>query len=314
VSTSDTDVTICIPTRDRPAHVARLLTYYERSVFRGRVLVGDASVTDHKQYHLRACQAATIHRWPGLPVTQTMARLAAMVTTPYVVYAGDDDYHLPTGLTAAARILAHTRGDNVVACAGAARWYHDRYGSREIIGAYAQPGLDGSSGAERILRLLVGYWVPLYAVCRSWVWRAAWEACAKMTDKALGGEIGPSTLIAAEGRIAVHDGPMLLREQHAERGAWPTLAEWVDSPAFAADIRALARAVARRAGPVCAGDEVESLREGMAHYLLVHQAATHLTVDPVRGAIDRARMAHNIAAHRSETMDGPWARALEWLQ
>ncbi len=114
------NITLMVPTYERPAFIKRLIWFYSRTTI--RILIADGSkkqslseldcekMPDSIQY---------LHQ-PGVPFRKRLEWLAQNISTPYVAWLGDDEFQLPSGLLASANIL-HDQLDIATAigmCAG----------------------------------------------------------------------------------------------------------------------------------------------------------------------------------------------------
>src|SRR3989338_10914369 len=97
-------ITLCIPTKDRSAFLARVLWYYARTRFRHHILVGDSSGPGEAQRNQRA--AALLKgqldveylAYPCLSSCAVMEQMGPVITTPYCAYIADDDFLCPGGM------------------------------------------------------------------------------------------------------------------------------------------------------------------------------------------------------------------------
>jgi glycosyltransferase domain-containing protein len=105
-------LTILVPTRNRPAFLARLLRFIGTLQIRHPVVIMDSS--DPKNAELNAGNVERVRLNQGVdvrihPTTQglleKMASALALVSTPYACFWADDDFQLPEGLEACIREL-----------------------------------------------------------------------------------------------------------------------------------------------------------------------------------------------------------------
>ena len=109
-------ISILIPTLNRSEFVIRALDYYAQTGFGGTICIGDSSEREHIEKTQRAIDRLNdrldiVYRVLQKPPHMTQAgcvqRLADLVTTPYTVYAGDDDFLIPAGLDRCVDFLEH---------------------------------------------------------------------------------------------------------------------------------------------------------------------------------------------------------------
>ncbi len=309
-------VTVCIPTKDRLEHVARLLRYYAAAGFKGVLLIGDATEDAGSLRMLEPWAGdlrVTVYHWPGCPTGATIRRLADAVDTDFAVYSGDDDYLLPAGLDAAVEALDQWRYHNVVAVGGSCRWFRwaDDYSPR-IIGSYPLGEELAEEPDERVREYLSAYWPALWCVTRSRVWRDAWADLSGVIDPAMGAEVGPSSLIVQSGRIGKVEEPYLLRERHSSHAAWQDFPAWVESAAFSEGYGALRAAMQDRC-PWGGDPAEEALREGLGRWLDTYKAPSMLQRHPMRAEQLGRAMAANETIHAREAEAEGWADALRRL-
>src|SRR3989338_274211 len=94
-------MTLLVPTRNRPAFIRRLLTYYQSLRFDGVVQIADASEGEAAIRTREAAEdfasqlAVRYHALPGQRADACWRQLNALITTPYVTFMGDDDFLVP---------------------------------------------------------------------------------------------------------------------------------------------------------------------------------------------------------------------------
>ena len=88
-------LTIMIPTKDKPEYLKRALEYYEKEEFKGTILIGDSSTPPLElDYNLNIdCN----YYPPSMLVGAVWAEMVKRVNTPYIVSAGDDDFIILKG-------------------------------------------------------------------------------------------------------------------------------------------------------------------------------------------------------------------------
>ena len=112
-------MTLCVPTKNRPHFVERLLAWYVTAGWTSPILLGDASeeqIADAVERIVHAFRCATYVRMPQTNVLQTLHLLSLRITTPYAAWVSDDDYLMPAGLYDCQRFLE--QHPDIVACHG----------------------------------------------------------------------------------------------------------------------------------------------------------------------------------------------------
>ena len=103
IKTSTHMLSITIPTKNRPHYIKRKLQYYSDIGFDGVICVGDSSDLEHsKSIELFIKQIQNQLNviycyYPELGDAETTQKLLDIVSTPYAVWSGDDDFLVPNG-------------------------------------------------------------------------------------------------------------------------------------------------------------------------------------------------------------------------
>ena len=161
-------VTIVIPTHERPQYLSRALDYYARTDF--PVLVADSS----RVAHSAAIPPNTFYRhMPGVPFLEKVGGFMPLVETPCMAFCADDDFTVPRAAKACAEFLmanpdyASAQGHYVMALPSAT--------GVELEAGYPanfQVRVDSDDPAARLLQLFSPYVQNFYAVHRTATWRA----------------------------------------------------------------------------------------------------------------------------------------------
>ena len=170
------DCTIVIPTFNRPSHLRRLLRYYEGIDVRLSILVADSSPDDVKVVN-RECISAFknmdyLHYIAYNPSIHPMKKLndaVRQVSTPFVVYCGDDDFLIPSGILAAMEFMYSNLDYNV---AEGLYYSFQETSSKKILfgknSLYTSIVIDGAIAKTRLLQYAKSYGPPLfYAVYKT---------------------------------------------------------------------------------------------------------------------------------------------------
>ncbi len=121
------DITLFIPTHNRPGYLARILKYY--SGISIKILVADSSSTRFEGEGL-SDQVTYIHL-PGDSLPKKMAKTLKMVNTKFVVMCADDDFIIPEGIEACLDYLKSNKG--FIAAHGNCISYHKHFPDSESI-------------------------------------------------------------------------------------------------------------------------------------------------------------------------------------
>jgi glycosyltransferase domain-containing protein len=171
------DLTLVVPTYQREAFALRSMRYWS-----GRgptILLMDGGPQRLPANCLSGLGDNIRYVHAPISLSHRLKQAAELISTDFVSFIGDDEFHLPSSLAAS---IANLRSDkSLVACMGRAmRFRPNAHG--EIEGSPVYPNLknhriDGSTPRERACTHMRNY-VPalMYSVVRTEIWRAAHES------------------------------------------------------------------------------------------------------------------------------------------
>jgi glycosyltransferase domain-containing protein len=237
-------LTVVIPTRERPQHLARTLDYMVRCSFPFTVVVADSSDQSTQAHNsdtiarLSTSGLRLSHRLfdSKVPCLDKIALGLQAVETPYAVIGADDDAHMPRALEDAANFLAANPDYSVAHGSAALIYITTLNGTTRVRGltTYLQRAIDSSSASRRLKFHLSTYSTTWYSVHRADALRAN---IARAVDLSLEGpfiELFTSCLSLVQGKM--HKGNMLFIVREANPvgvGAasldsfqWMTLPDW----------------------------------------------------------------------------------------
>jgi glycosyltransferase domain-containing protein len=197
------DLTLVIPTANRPELFAALLSYLEAEKPDCRVLVLDSSrpqalAVDHARV-AESCLDIELAKFPDADASGEWRRGINKVTTPFCTLCMDDDLVVLEGLH---RCL-ETYGSNPAASAVVGRSFTFLArpdGDMELRGGAFGPSISDASPLERLGRLFQQYQAPSRGVFRTPVLQRIFDAMQPMT-KPLSRELLLSALTVIEGRL-----------------------------------------------------------------------------------------------------------------
>jgi glycosyltransferase domain-containing protein len=102
---------IVIPTKNRADYLIRQLRYYSYINCPFSIYIGDGSDEGQSKKIINAVRELAdkvdivYKHWPELNITQTMKKLAELVTDEFCAFSGDDDFLVPSALNKCARFL-----------------------------------------------------------------------------------------------------------------------------------------------------------------------------------------------------------------
>ena len=219
------DMTIVIPTKNRPQYVERILTYYLDLNFIGNIIIIDSSDEETAEYIKKYVNNInkvnfTYSFSEGLPTTVIRDNVN-LIKTKYVSFLGDDDYIIPTGILRSIKYLKNN--PDIVACRGEALKIRDSNLSSDSISRYWNffNRLEDSSG-DRVIKHFSDYHTPFFQVCRSEMFIKAYSSAPSMSeieagyDRLIGDELIVAALMLAYGKFASIEGLHLVRTNSNE--------------------------------------------------------------------------------------------------
>ena len=219
------DMTIVIPTKNRPQYIERILTYYLSLNFIGNIVILDSSdeeVAQHIEKYINDIDKEnyTYTFSLGLPTTVIKENLN-LIKTKYTSLLGDDDYAIPTGILRSIEYL--TNNPDVAACRGEALKIRDSNLSSDSISRYWNffNRVEDSSG-DRVIKHFSDYHSPQFHVCRSEIFIKAFSNAPSISemeagyDWLIGDELVTAALMLAYGKFASIEGLHLVRTNSIE--------------------------------------------------------------------------------------------------
>lgn len=198
-SVAATDLTIVLPTLDRPALCRAQIQFLRRAKCRHRVVVADLSEQSDPEL-LRVCRGLVEYRRceGEAPASEKIAAVVRSVTTPYVAVITDDDISFPHAIDACLAFLQenpdHVVAHGYVLCAGLDR---ETFDIQSVL--WFTEGVSESTPLRRVYELMRRY-QPFYrAVLRTDVCLRALDA-ANRADGTFFRELAFSATVAALGK------------------------------------------------------------------------------------------------------------------
>jgi glycosyltransferase domain-containing protein len=259
------DVSIIIPTMNRPRLLLRLIRYYDGLRYSGKILIGDSSNPEIFQEVATALRKFSgrldiaHHHLPGKSVAAAVMEMNGHVKTSYVCLVADDDFVVPSTTKRCIEFLdAHP---DYVAAHGAGVLINSVAGNADTIadaGPYPQTVSEQSTASARLSQHLEAYSVTLFSVHRIEVWRKMFantplpSTAPQACDKTFTDELLQCCLSVVYGKVKEVDGLYLIRQVHDERYLLPTWFTWLNSerwyPSYAYFRTQLAQAMAVQDG------------------------------------------------------------------
>jgi len=226
-------VSLLVPTKNRPEFVLRLCRYYAQAGFPGRIVIGDSSDDDQAERTLRRLAEfrgrlrIDYGRYWGLTEPKTTHQLLARTETPYAALLPDDDFIVPEAAAACAAFLAahpdcsvaHGIGAMVIADDGDAR-------GGMGAGPYRLRAISAPRAAARFLEHCERYSVMSFGIHRSAQMRQAYDRVPELREHAFT-EMLPTSIAVAQGTVHRIERLYLVRQGHGRRHLNRDLFEWL---------------------------------------------------------------------------------------
>ena len=239
-------LTLCVPTKNRAAFVARLLRYYAAVPDAPALLIGDSSDPEPAGQVQEAVRRASVsgrlsvqyRACPGLSSCAALEALSRDVTTPYCAFLGDDDFLSPRTLARCVEFL-ETHPDYSAAHGQAVIFQVEGQGVHGPIGtitAYPQAVTEAPTAAARLREFFAqGPKTLLYSVHRAGVWRAMFSGVSALpgtnNSNVFKDEMIPVCVSLIHGKVAEVPGLSLIHQTHASY-RFPHVYDWLTSPVW----------------------------------------------------------------------------------
>lgn len=180
------ELTVVIPSYCRQAFLVRQIVYWMQRPVKVILLDGSPNpLSPFLQSRLQAIQRITYVHNPVSPV-ERLAGVKDLITTPYAVMLGDDEFHLFSGLRRAIQYLQSN--EDYIGCIGQSiRFYPIDQASRVIYGSgypHFRYNANSNSPRERFAYAMEPYnAATCYAVMRTQVWLDSWGSLLMTSSK-----------------------------------------------------------------------------------------------------------------------------------
>jgi glycosyltransferase domain-containing protein len=242
------DLTVIIPTWSRQDYVLRQFLFWSTSAVRLIVVDGsDTPLTDRVRSMVSDHPRFTYLHDPR-SFAERLRYVGENLSTKYAVMLGDDEFHLPSGLRSAIRILDYE--EDLVGCMGQVLSFSPLDGYRRCLFSRAYPGMANFSVRheepnERVLAAMDPYTMATcYAVLRTPVWQQSWGSVGGYSS-GVAAEMQQAIAVHLLGPFRSHDAVQWLRsvensinpvsDLESERGRMLWFPEWWESDDFQAE-------------------------------------------------------------------------------
>ncbi len=209
-------ITILIPTMNRSDFLIRALNYYHSVGFKGIVSIGDSSDESHESKIKQAIERLggqlnlIYHHLSGPAykgVAPVLKALGDFASTPYVAYAGDDDFVIPSTLEKCAAFLENHPDYSAVNGVSITV----RLKSGGVYGPITQAShlgahlLESAKASERWTGYVHQALSTQYYLHRTETWRKLYQHITDIPTRYLNEEFLPCSLTTIMGKVTVLD-------------------------------------------------------------------------------------------------------------
>jgi len=210
------NLSILIPTMNRPDFLLRALEYYCNIGFNGKILVGDSS----SEENLKKIRSWLDGNKNNLDITyyycppeeykhdgMVMKKLTSELKTDYAVFSGDDDFLVPSTLSKLVSFLENNPAYSMATGYRIAFLLNKTgpYGKVEKLEIVMQPDLDKPLPMERWVNYMNLAISNQYYVQRKTVIQKAYEQCDMVPIRYIGPELMPCSVSAIRARAKYLD-------------------------------------------------------------------------------------------------------------
>lgn len=221
-------LSILLPTLNRPEFLWRALNHYHRLGFRGWIIIGDSSQEEILAQNRRsvaqlASNLKLLHLHlpspPYLHDGMCQKEMVRRAVTPYVVYAGDDDLLVPPGLERCVEFL-ETHPDFIAAHgirANVSLENDQVWGKVTRAHLILDPEMLYDLATARLESYLRAGFSTQYYVHRREAWRTMYDQVGRVPLRYLGPELLPCCLSALQGKIKALEHLTVVFQEHEDK-------------------------------------------------------------------------------------------------
>ena len=234
------DLTILIPTRNRPGRLRRLLDYYGNEGLGCKLIVADSSDEKAREINeetIKSLRGGLIisFKYFSSDVGLNSKILSAVsgVDTDFVVICADDDFLVPACLNKCVEFLKDNPDYS------AAKGHTVSFRVNRLNGTEPETdckfylrhdaiSLEGDKAVDRLPSHMFNYKPTFYAVHRTHQWADCLDYAVKYTKDCRFGELLLSCLTLIQGKVAFLDVPYDVRERHDKNISIIDWESWYD--------------------------------------------------------------------------------------
>jgi len=235
-------ITLLIPTINRFSFIKKYLIYLQAEGFNGQVLIGDSSDKsnfDATQKYIESNEFSfeiSQYAFPNMYPHQCIKKMLKDIKFPFSMFICDDDILVLNTLKKCLKFLENNPSySGVGGISVLAKLDTDNYNNVVSTYVYRVREMVCQSASERVIDLFSDYSVVNYALARTEQFKCRWpdDPNGKNYDKAIGTEILPCAILAAQGKVKMLDELFCVRQAHEDRIILPSFFDTVMQPQWA---------------------------------------------------------------------------------
>ena len=233
-------ISLLIPTINRSDFIIKYLIYLKENGFQGQVLIGDSSGHEHfcatknfvKDFNCKFEIKQYSH--PDMYPYQCINHMSKDINCPYSMFIPDDDILIPNTLKRCVSFLeANPDYSGVGGVAIACNIPFDDYNKINSVWRYSVRELDGETATDRVYDLMRNYSVVAHSLARTEQFKKRFPAHADNYDMAIGNELLPCAVLAAQGKVKMLNDLFVIRQIHQRRILFSTIFDRILQPHWA---------------------------------------------------------------------------------
>jgi len=222
-------VTICVPTKNRPSFLYRLLNYYSDTNFEGWIFIGDESENEFLEKNIQTIDTLKDKvlikhfQLKNLGVNRSLELMSGEINTPFCLSCADDDFVTTNGIINCMKFLDKNSDYGAVHGRGVIISLSNEGPLGTIVGfqPYPQAVVDAETGSERLKQFLNSPKAEAFSVHRTEIWknmfsnfdRYSWVQYQQISID----ELICSGVSAISGKIKEIDCLYLIRQSHGSQ-------------------------------------------------------------------------------------------------
>ena len=243
-------ITLLIPTINRFYFIKKYFIYLNASGFNGQVLIGDSSDESNFDATKNYIESniftfeVTQYSFPDMYPHQCIKKMLKDIKFSYCMFICDDDILVLNTLKKCIKFLDHNQSySGVGGVSVRLELDPDNYNNIVSSSVYPVREIECQTASERVIDLFSNYSVIAYSLARTEEFICRWpdDVNGENYDKAIGSEILPCAILAAQGKVKMIDELFVVRQLHEDRIILPTFIDsflhpqWVTTLHFAVD-------------------------------------------------------------------------------